>query len=174
MCELQLLHVCLQIEVFNILFIREQEKRHVVHCMDCARKQAPGLEGFVCLEEYRMDELCEVFDHFVLHPVVRKKCCCFICGSNLLPLYWIPYIQPCIGIAPHLFPLYCWFWFHSVIYFPRLILNILLQDLFASHFVSSSIPGYNSWLPALNLASVMWGVALEIQMKQNISLWLWK
>jgi len=87
MCELQLLHVCLQIEVFNILFIREQEKRHVVHCMDCARKQAPGLEGFVCLEEYRMDELCEVFDHFVLHPVVRKKCCCFICGSNLLPLY---------------------------------------------------------------------------------------
>jgi len=85
--ELQLLHVCLQIEVFNILFIREQEKRHVVHCMDCARKQAPGLEGFVCLEEYRMDELCEVFDHFVLHPVVRKKCCCFIYDSSLLPLY---------------------------------------------------------------------------------------
>jgi hypothetical protein len=27
----------------------------------------------VCLEEYRMDELCEVFDHFVLHPVVRQK-----------------------------------------------------------------------------------------------------
>jgi len=77
MCELQLLCVCLQIEVFNILFIREQEKRHVVHCMDCARKQAPGLEGFVCLEEYRMDELCEVFDHFVLHPVVRKKSCYF-------------------------------------------------------------------------------------------------
>jgi len=118
MCELQCLHVCLQIEVFNILFIREQEKRHVVHCMDCARKQAPGLEGFVCLEEYRMDELCEVFDHFMLHPVVRKKCCCFIYDSNLLPLYWIPYVQPCIGNAFHLFfPLYFWFWFHSVIYF---------------------------------------------------------
>lgn len=83
---LQLLHVCLQIEVFNILFIREQEKRHVVHCMDCARKQAPGLEGFVCLEEYRMDELCEVFDHFVLHPVVRKKCCYCIFYSSLLLL----------------------------------------------------------------------------------------
>lgn len=56
-----------QIEVFNILFIREQEKRHVVHCMDCARKQAPSLEGFVCLEEYRMRELMDVYDGFTLH-----------------------------------------------------------------------------------------------------------
>ncbi|KAJ8684168.1 hypothetical protein QAD02_019960 [Eretmocerus hayati] len=40
-------HYCghCEIEVFNILFIREQEKRHVVHCMDCARKQSPSLEG---------------------------------------------------------------------------------------------------------------------------------
>lgn len=60
----------LQIEVFNILFIREQEKRHVVHCIDCARKQSSNLEGFVCLEEYSMEELMEVFDNFVLHPTV--------------------------------------------------------------------------------------------------------
>lgn len=56
--------------MFNILFIREQEKRHVVHCMDCAKKQAPGLEGFVTLEEYKMTDLCQVFDNFQLHPVV--------------------------------------------------------------------------------------------------------
>ncbi|XP_015609796.1 histone demethylase UTY isoform X3 [Cephus cinctus] len=63
-------HYCGQceIEVFNILFIREQEKRHVVHCMDCARKQAPSLEGFVCLEEYRMRDLMDVYDSFTLHP----------------------------------------------------------------------------------------------------------
>lgn len=62
-------HYCGQceIEVFNILFIREQEKRHVVHCMECARKQAPNLDGFVCLEEYRMEELQEVYDSFILH-----------------------------------------------------------------------------------------------------------
>lgn len=60
----------LQIEVFNILFIREQEKRHVVHCIDCARKQSPNLEGFVCLEEYSMEELMEVFDSFILHSAV--------------------------------------------------------------------------------------------------------
>ncbi|XP_044256246.1 lysine-specific demethylase 6A isoform X2 [Tribolium madens] len=65
-------HYCGQceIEVFNILFIREQEKRHVVHCMDCARKQSTNLEGFVCLEEYKMEELTEVYDNFTLYPTV--------------------------------------------------------------------------------------------------------
>ncbi|XP_032663360.1 histone demethylase UTY isoform X1 [Odontomachus brunneus] len=62
-------HYCGQceIEVFNILFIREQEKRHVVHCMECARKQSPSLEGIVCLEEYSMHELMDVYDGFTLH-----------------------------------------------------------------------------------------------------------
>lgn len=55
-----------QIEVFNILFIREQEKRHVVHCLSCARKQSPNLQGFVCLEEYRLNSLIDIYDKFVL------------------------------------------------------------------------------------------------------------
>lgn len=61
-------HYCGQceLEVFNILFIREQEKRHVVHCMGCARKQAPGLDGFVCLEQYTMPELMQVYDNFTI------------------------------------------------------------------------------------------------------------
>ena len=61
-------HYCGQceLEVFNILFIREQEKRHVVHCMGCARKQAPSLDGFVCLEQYTMQELMHVYDNFAL------------------------------------------------------------------------------------------------------------
>ncbi|KAG5894949.1 hypothetical protein JTB14_023298 [Gonioctena quinquepunctata] len=62
-------HYCghCEVEVFNILFIKEQEKRHVVHCMDCARKQSPNLEGFVCLEEYKLQELCEVYNSFKLY-----------------------------------------------------------------------------------------------------------
>ncbi|XP_017776460.1 PREDICTED: histone demethylase UTY isoform X4 [Nicrophorus vespilloides] len=68
-------HYCGQceIEVFNILFIREQEKRHVVHCMECAKKQSPNLDGFVCLEEYSMSELMDVYDNFILHPVVSAN-----------------------------------------------------------------------------------------------------
>ncbi|XP_030762283.1 lysine-specific demethylase 6A isoform X2 [Sitophilus oryzae] len=64
-------HYCGQceVEVFNILFIREQEKRHVVHCMDCARKQSLNLEGFVCLEEYNSQELCDVYNTFILHNI---------------------------------------------------------------------------------------------------------
>lgn len=53
--------------MFNVLFIREQEKRHVVHCMGCARKQSPSLQGFVCLEEYRISELNQVYDQFTMH-----------------------------------------------------------------------------------------------------------
>uniref|UniRef100_A0A1I8Q3Y6 JmjC domain-containing protein n=1 Tax=Stomoxys calcitrans TaxID=35570 RepID=A0A1I8Q3Y6_STOCA len=62
-------HYCGQceVEVFNILFIREQEKRHVVHCMTCARKQSPNLQGIVCLEEYRLTELCQIYDAFTLY-----------------------------------------------------------------------------------------------------------
>lgn len=62
-------HYCAscEVEVFNILFVKEQEKKHVVHCQDCARKSCPRLEGFVVLEEYRMESLMEVYDHFILH-----------------------------------------------------------------------------------------------------------
>ncbi|XP_004522757.1 lysine-specific demethylase 6A isoform X1 [Ceratitis capitata] len=64
-------HYCGQceVEVFNILFIREQEKRHVVHCMACARKLSPNLQGIVCLEEYRLSELLQIYDAFTLYKV---------------------------------------------------------------------------------------------------------
>lgn len=50
-----------------MLFVRENEKRHVVHCLGCARKQSANLQGFVCLEEYRLTELMAIYDAFVLH-----------------------------------------------------------------------------------------------------------
>ncbi|KMY89466.1 lysine-specific demethylase 6A isoform X3 [Drosophila simulans] len=62
-------HYCGQceVEVFNVLFIKEQEKRHVVHCLSCALKLSPSLQGIVCLEEYRLTELQRVYDSFTLH-----------------------------------------------------------------------------------------------------------
>ena len=61
-------HFCGQceVEVFGVLFIREQDRRHVVHCLDCARKHSKELKGFVCLEEYHLKELREVFNIFKL------------------------------------------------------------------------------------------------------------
>jgi len=56
-----------QVEVFNVLFVKEQEKRHVVHCLSCALKLSPSLQGIVCLEEYRLSELQRVYDSFTLH-----------------------------------------------------------------------------------------------------------
>ena len=45
------------------------DKKHVVHCVDCARKACPNLEEFVILEEYKIEELIELFDDFQLHGI---------------------------------------------------------------------------------------------------------
>lgn len=54
-------------EVFDTIFVKEDEKIHVVHCLRCARKISSTLKGFVCLEEYNLDELYDVYENFRLH-----------------------------------------------------------------------------------------------------------
>jgi histone demethylase len=51
-------------EVFNLLFVREEEKIPAVFCVRCALRQTPDLKGFVCLEEFSLEELYAVFDNF--------------------------------------------------------------------------------------------------------------
>ena len=58
-------------EVFNTILIRENETTHVVHCLACARKSNPDMSGWICLEEYELDELCKVYDDFKLD--VKKE-----------------------------------------------------------------------------------------------------
>jgi len=62
-------HYCVNCEqeVFDILFVREIEKKHVVHCLNCACKISDTLHNFVILEEYAKKELLDVYDKFVLH-----------------------------------------------------------------------------------------------------------
>ena len=57
----------MQIEVFDILFVKEMDKKHVVHCLNCARKITDSLSNFVILEEYEKNELLEIYDKFVVH-----------------------------------------------------------------------------------------------------------
>lgn len=54
-------------EVFNNLFIKENEKKYVVHCLHCSIAQEPNLKGFICLQEYTQEELFETYDNFKLH-----------------------------------------------------------------------------------------------------------
>lgn len=56
-------------EVFNLLFVTSDSysrKSYVVHCQDCARKGSNDLDGFVVLEQYRMEDLMQVYDQFSL------------------------------------------------------------------------------------------------------------
>ena len=58
-----------QVEVFNLLFVRREllsKKQYVVHCQDCARKGSATLDDFVVLEQYRIEDLMQVYDQFTL------------------------------------------------------------------------------------------------------------
>lgn len=58
-----------QVEVFNLLFVTSESnsrKMYVVHCEDCARERSPNLTNVVVLEQYRIEELMNVYDSFSL------------------------------------------------------------------------------------------------------------
>ncbi|XP_056682070.1 lysine-specific demethylase 6A isoform X5 [Monodelphis domestica] len=66
-------HYCsiCEVEVFDLLFITNESnsrKTYIVHCQDCARKTSGSLENFVVLEQYRMEDLMQVYDQFTLAP----------------------------------------------------------------------------------------------------------
>ncbi|XP_053912908.1 lysine-specific demethylase 6A isoform X8 [Cuculus canorus] len=64
-------HYCsiCEVEVFDLLFVTNESnsrKTYVVHCQDCARKISTNLENFVVLEQYKMEDLMQVYDQFTL------------------------------------------------------------------------------------------------------------
>ncbi|XP_030641677.1 lysine-specific demethylase 6A isoform X2 [Chanos chanos] len=66
-------HYCsiCEVEVFDLLFVTTESnsrKTYVVHCQDCARKGSANLDNFVVLEQYKMEDLMQVYDQFTLAP----------------------------------------------------------------------------------------------------------
>uniref|UniRef100_A0A671Q1M4 [histone H3]-trimethyl-L-lysine(27) demethylase n=1 Tax=Sinocyclocheilus anshuiensis TaxID=1608454 RepID=A0A671Q1M4_9TELE len=64
-------HYCsiCEVEVFNLLFVTSHSysrKSCVVQCQDCARKASSELDGFVVLQQFRMEDLMQVYDQFSL------------------------------------------------------------------------------------------------------------
>ncbi|XP_040589620.1 lysine-specific demethylase 6A isoform X10 [Mesocricetus auratus] len=64
-------HYCsiCEVEVFDLLFVTNESnsrKTYIVHCQDCARKTSGNLETFVVLEQYKMEDLMQVYDQFTL------------------------------------------------------------------------------------------------------------
>ena len=54
-------------EVFGVFFLRAGDEMHLIQCLNCAHRRVPTLKGFICLEEYKIKELSDVFDAFKLH-----------------------------------------------------------------------------------------------------------
>ncbi|XP_070800339.1 lysine-specific demethylase 6A isoform X1 [Pituophis catenifer annectens] len=66
-------HYCsiCEVEVFNLVYVTNEsnsQKTYVVNCLDCARKINGNLENFVVLEQYRMEDLMQIYDQFTLAP----------------------------------------------------------------------------------------------------------
>ncbi|XP_022661422.1 histone demethylase UTY-like [Varroa destructor] len=57
------------VEVFNVLFVKEIDKKHMVHCIECALKLNKTLKNVVVLEEFTHEELQQVYDKFVLKKI---------------------------------------------------------------------------------------------------------
>lgn len=69
-----------QVEVFNLLFVTSDsysQKSSVVQCQDCARKGSSALDGFVVLEQFRMEDLMQVYDQFSLVSLLFYQICPF-------------------------------------------------------------------------------------------------
>uniref|UniRef100_A0A8B9C9N9 [histone H3]-trimethyl-L-lysine(27) demethylase n=1 Tax=Anser brachyrhynchus TaxID=132585 RepID=A0A8B9C9N9_9AVES len=71
-------HYCsiCEVEVFDLLFVTSESnsrKTYVVHCQDCARKISTNLENFVVLEQYKMEDLMQVYDQFTLVSQINKR-----------------------------------------------------------------------------------------------------
>eukprot|EP00794_Sanderia_malayensis_P011278 gene11278-12458_t len=59
-------HYCstCEVEVFNLLFVKEINKKLMVHCQDCARKTSASLDGFKVLNQFSLDELRKIYTNF--------------------------------------------------------------------------------------------------------------
>ncbi|XP_016161121.1 PREDICTED: lysine-specific demethylase 6B, partial [Ficedula albicollis] len=57
------------VEVFNILFVTSEtggRNTYLVHCEGCARRRGGGLGGVIVLEQYKTEELMQIYDGFTL------------------------------------------------------------------------------------------------------------
>lgn len=61
-------------EVFDLLFVTSESnsrKTYVVHCQDCARRGSNDLDNFVVLEQYKIEDLMQVYDQFTLVSITK-------------------------------------------------------------------------------------------------------
>lgn len=89
--------------MFDLLFVTSEtgsRKTYVVHCEDCSRKRSANLSNVVVLEQYRIEELMNVYDSFSLvsastHPVVNR-----VSTSNWKSLTFYFHLSVCVFRPP--------------------------------------------------------------------------
>lgn len=79
-------HYCItcDCEVYNVLFITEIDRKHVVRCLDCAVQHDRQLENVVVLYQYSIDDLRTTYDQFQLYilPTINAPATATISSST--------------------------------------------------------------------------------------------
>ncbi|KAM4682852.1 lysine-specific demethylase 6A isoform 8-T10 [Amazona ochrocephala] len=93
-------HYCsiCEVEVFDLLFVTSESnsrKTYVVHCQDCARKISTNLENFVVLEQYKMEDLMQVYDQFTLVSQINKWVHKYIICKAVVGCFGTPLYEYC-------------------------------------------------------------------------------
>ncbi|KAM4815706.1 lysine-specific demethylase 6A-like isoform 4-T4 [Thomomys bottae] len=67
-----------EVEVFNLLFVTSEgnlKKTYEIYCLNCAQKSSGNLENFVVLEQYKMEDLIQVYNQFTLVSSLSSSSC---------------------------------------------------------------------------------------------------
>jgi lysine-specific demethylase 6A len=68
-------HYCLtcDCEVFNLLFVSELDRKHVVRCLDCARESDKQFDHVVVLYQFTLEDLQAVYEQFQFHVLSTNR-----------------------------------------------------------------------------------------------------
>ncbi|KAK5976693.1 hypothetical protein GCK32_020439, partial [Trichostrongylus colubriformis] len=72
----EITHYCTlcEVEVFNILFVKEINGKFPVYCVYCARRA--GLDDFIVLQQLTFHDLAKIFDNMQMNLIHKAALVC--------------------------------------------------------------------------------------------------
>lgn len=56
-------------ETFCLMFLKRKDEQFLVFCQNCALKMSGKLDNFIVLMQYKLSELIDLYDNFIMYQV---------------------------------------------------------------------------------------------------------
>ncbi|PVD19069.1 hypothetical protein C0Q70_21628 [Pomacea canaliculata] len=63
-----------EMETFCLMFLKRKDEQFLVFCQNCALKMSGKLDNFIVLMQYKLSELIDLYDNFIMYQ--RRRCSC--------------------------------------------------------------------------------------------------